>query len=56
MSNGLPVHRLGEESESVVTPSLLATETTASARQCQGEPPLMGLCLRTNRAPRPFIL
>ena len=39
-----------------VTLLLLATETTASARWVQGEPPLLRLFLRTNRAPRPLIL
>jgi hypothetical protein len=56
LSNGAHVHRLVKESGSVVTPSLLATETTASARRCQGEPPLMRLCLRKNRTFRPLIL
>src|SRR5260370_41994113 len=49
------VHRLGEESQSVVNPSLLTTDTTAFARRCPGEPPLMHLIPRTNRAPRALI-
>jgi len=55
-SNGSHAHRLGEQSGSVVTLSLLAKETTASARWVQSEPPLLRLSVCNNRAPRPLNL